>query len=386
MTTIQGTSYSAFDRLRTILEERITSGEEVGASLCVNIDGKNVLDIWGGHADAAKTRPWKEDTVVVVWSCSKVVTTIAALLLIDRGLLDPEERVSKYWPEFAANGKEDTRVWHILSHSSGLPQWEQSTMMDFVYDTKASTEALAAQAPWFKAGEASGYQMINHGHLVGELVRRISGKPLKQFIADEIAGPLGADWGLGLAEEDWSRAAEVISPPPTQLLEGMDPESIAMKTFTKIVPNAQDSATPEFRRADSGASNGFGNARSLARIGSLVSLKGAVDGKQYLAPKTVDQMIQERVSGVDLVLGLKLRLSYGVSLPVPETAPFLPEGNICFWGGWGGSIIIMDLDRRMTIAYTMNKMGLGTLGNENAKHYIEAIYEIMGAKKPSASL
>ncbi|KAJ5401638.1 uncharacterized protein N7487_007534 [Penicillium crustosum] len=366
MATTQGLCDPAFDRVRELFEQRLASGEEVGASICVNIDGKNALDIWGGHVDAAKTRPWEEDTLIVVFSCSKVATALAALILIDRGLLDVEERVSKYWPEFAANGKEDTKVWHILSHSSGVPHWEWRIPLESIYDTKTSTEMLAAQAPWYKAGEASAYQMVNHGHLVGELVRRISGKSLKQFIADEIAGPLGADFGLGVAEKDWPRTADIIPGAPTPF-PPIDPQSVA-------------------GGAGVGASNGFSNARALARIGSIVSLQGTVDGKQYLGLKTIDQMLQERVSGVDQMLLLNIRFGLGVGLPVPETVTFIPEGNICFWGGWGGSMVVMDLDRRMTIAYTMNKMGSGILSNANGKAYIEAIYEIMADKRLSASI
>ena len=231
----------------------------------------------------------------------------------------------------------------------------------------------------------SAYQLIDHGHLVGELVRRGSGKSLKQFIADEIAGPLGADFSLGVAEKDWPRTADIIPAPPTPLPK-FDPKSIAGRAFANLIVNVEDIQTPEFRGAEIGASNGFTNARGLARIGSMVSLRGVVDGKQYLGLKTIDQMLQERISGVDMVLFLKIRFGLGVALPVPEVITFIPEGNICFWGGWGGSMMIMDLDRRMTIGYAMNKMGPGAMGNANAKAYIDVIYGIMADKKPSVSL
>lgn len=385
MAAPHGSCDPAFNRVRDLLQEKLASGEEVGASICVNVDGKNVLDIWGGYADAAKSRSWEKDTLIVVFSSSKVVTALAALILVDRGLLDVEEKVSKYWPEFAANGKEDTKVWHLLSHSSGLPHWDQRIPMDTIYDTKASTELLAEQAPWFKAGESTGYQLINHGHLIGELVRRISGKSLKQFIADEIAGPLGADFSLGVAEKDWPRTADIIPAAPTSLPE-VDPKSVVGRAYGNITLKPEDAQTPGFRGTEIGAVNGFTNARALARIGSMVSLKGTVDGKQYVGLKTIDQMIQERISGIDLVLFMNFRFGLGVALPVPEVITFIPEGNICFWGGWGGSMVVMDVDRRMTIAYAMNKMGAGVLGNENVKAYVEAIYEIMRDNKRSVSL
>ncbi|KAJ5491987.1 Beta-lactamase-like protein [Penicillium expansum] len=384
MAATHGVCDPAFKRVRDLFEQRLASGEEVGASICVNIDGKNVLDIWGGHADAAKTRPWEEDTLGVVFSTAKVVVAVAAMILVDRGLLDVEEKVSKYWPEFAANGKEDTKVWHILSHTSGVPHWDTRIPLETIYDTKTSTDMLAAQAPWYKAGEGSAYQVVCHGHLVGELVRRISGKSLKQFIADEITGPLGADFDLGVAEKDWPRTADIITCAPAPL-PPIDPQSVAGKALSNLIMNPEDSQTPGFRGAEVGASNGFSNARALTRIGSIVSLKGTVDGKQYLGSKTIDQMVQERMSGVDQILFFHVRFGLGVGLSVPQVVTFIPEGNICFWGGWGGSIVVMDLDRRMTISYTMNKMGLGISGNDNAKAYIEAIYEVMAENKPSAS-
>lgn len=375
--TVNGSCSPKFDRVRDLVQERLNLGEELGLSLCVNIDGENVLDIWGGHANEDKSRPWEEDTLTVVWSSSKVITSLAALKLIDSGLLDPEERVSKYWPEFGVNGKEDVKVWHFLTHSSGLPSWTEPMTIDLLYDMPASTEMLARQAPWFTPGSATGYQMLNHGHLIGELVRRVSGKPLKQFIAEDIAGPLDADFSLGVAEEKWARTADVVPPPPFDVPEGIDMDSIMIKTFLNPAPDAKASMTPEFRAAEIGATNGFANARSLARIASIVSLGGTVDGKQHLSPRTIEQIFQERISSVDLVLGLKIRMGLGFGIPVPETISYIPEGNTVFWCGWGGSMVIMDLDRRMTITYAMNKMGPGLAGNANSEIYIKAIYEIM---------
>lgn len=384
MSNIQGHFDPSFARLHALFQEKLTSNEELGASLTVHIAGKPVLDLWGGHADAAKSTPWSQDTLVAVWSCTKVVSALAVLILIDRAQLDPDERVSKYWPDFA-NGKEDTRVWHLLSHSSGLPQWDKPTSMDEVYDTEASTAKLAAQAPWFEAGSASAYQLITHGHLLGGLVTRVSGRSLGEFIEAEITGPLGADFRLGLPREDWGRTAEIVPPPPV-VFPDMDPEGVAMRAFTNVVTRAEDSASEGFRGSQAGAMNGFGNARALARIGDVVSLNGVVDGKRYLSAETVDRMLQESISGVDLVLFTKLRFGLGVALPEPESIAFIPPGKIGFWFGWGGSFLLMDVDRQMTIAYTMNKMGSQMLGNDNAEAYIRAIYEIVCDNGVFASL
>lgn len=385
MAATHGDCDSAFTSVRKLLQERIASGAELGACICVNIDGKNVLDIWGGHADAARTKPWDKDTLTPVWSCSKVVTSLAALILVERGLLDPDEKVATYWPEFAANGKENVKVSHLMSHSSGVPSWDPPMSLAGVYDTQNATARLANQAPWWTPGEHSGYHLTNQGHMIGELVRRISGKSLKQFIAAEIAAPLGADFTLGVPEKDWPRTADLTPPPPLPM-DGLDPKSVAARAFRGAPVRAEEAMTPGFRNAEIGAANGFSNARALARIGSIVALNGTVDGKQYLSPRVVDRMLEEQVRGNDLVISSYLRFGLGVGLPVPQSLPWIPENRLCFWGGWGGSIIIMDLDKRMTIGYAMNKMGTGTLGNDNTQVYVKEIYRIVDALSRSSSL
>ncbi|KAL1857339.1 hypothetical protein Plec18167_008393 [Paecilomyces lecythidis] len=376
MAQIHGSCKPEFEHVRRVFEERITQGEDLGASLCVDIKGETVIDLWGGYANPEKTRPWEEDTLAVVWSSAKVVTALAAIILIDRGILDPDEKVSKYWPEFAANGKESVTVGHVLSHSSGLPSWEPPVTFEEIFDTAKSTEKLAQQAPWWTPGEHSGYQLVNHGHLVGELVRRTTGKSLKQFIAEEIAGPLKADFRLGLEKKDWPRAADMVPIlPPT--LDQLDPKSIMFRAFAGGVIKVEQTTSSKFRESEIGAVNAFANARSLCRIGSVISLGGTRDGKTYLSPETVNKIVKERVSGQDLVMGVYMRFGLGVGLSVPETLPWIPDGRICFWGGWGGSMIIMDLDRQMTIGYVMNKMADGTLGNPNTEAYVRAIYKVL---------
>ncbi|GAQ09964.1 beta-lactamase domain-containing protein 2 [Aspergillus lentulus] len=378
MNEIYGTCDPTLHSVRDLLQQRIASKDELGASLCVNVNGKNILDLWGGHADVARTRPWQKDTITVVWSCSKVVTNLAALILVDRGLLDVNEKVATYWPEFGANGKEDVTVAHILSHSSGVPAWELPITLEEIYDTKKATEKLAAQAPWWIPGESSGYHLTNQGHLVGEIIRRITGRPLEQFVADEITGPLEADFQYGVPEEHWPRTADIISPPPLPFGE-LDPQSITAKAIAGSPFPAEASMTPGFRKTVSGANNGFSNARALARIGSIVSLDGILDGnKRIISASTIDKMLTEQIKGTDIVTFDFLRFGLGVALPAPQTCAWIPEGRIGFWGGWGGSMVIMDRDRRMTITYVMNNMsGRGTLGNDNIEAYVREIYRVI---------
>ena len=207
MADIQGTCDERFEAVRSALAKNLDSGEELGASILVDIDGDHVVDLWGGFRDEAGTTRWDEHTITNVWSSTKTVTSLAALMLVDRGELDVDQPVAKYWPEFAAHGKQDVLVRHVLSHGSGVSGLDQPATVEVLYDWEQATSRMAAQAPWWEPGTASGYHALNYGHLVGEIVRRISGKTLKRFVAEEIAGPLGADFQIGAAESDWGRIA-----------------------------------------------------------------------------------------------------------------------------------------------------------------------------------
>jgi CubicO group peptidase (beta-lactamase class C family) len=376
MTETQGRSDARFAAVREVFERNVGSGAELGASLVVDLDGEIVVDLWGGFRDPARTSPWNEDTITNVWSSTKTVTSLAALVLVDRGLLDVHAPVAKYWPEFGVSGKQDVQVRHLLSHTSGVSGLERPATLADLYDRERSTTRMAAQAPWWTPGTASGYHAVNYGHLVGEVVRRVSGRPLKQFVAEEIAGPLGADFQIGAAERDWRRIADVVAPPPGAFdLAG---DSVMAKTLTGPAVDANEANTPGWRRADLGAVNGHGNARSLARVLSVPARGGAVDGLRLLGPDTIDLVFDEQAKGTDLVLGIPLRWGIGYALPWRETLAWIPDGRICFWGGWGGSMVIMDLDRRLTISYVMNRMAPGVIGSDRSAAYVTAVYDAVG--------
>jgi CubicO group peptidase (beta-lactamase class C family) len=379
MTDIHGKHDDRFDDVRAALEKNVESGDELGASLVVDIDGDVVVDLWGGFRDEARTLTWDEHTITNVWSTTKTVTSLAALMLVDRGDLDVHAPVAKYWPDFAANGKEHVEVRHLLSHTSGVSGLEQPAVVEDLYDLETSTARMAAQAPWWAPGTASGYHAANFGHLVGEVVRRVSGKPLKAFVAEEIAGPLGADFRIGAAEADWGRIADVVPPPPAQFdLEALGADNVIVKTLTGPAIDASVANTPAWRRAELGAVNGHGNARSVARMLSALARGGTVDGVRLLGPDTIDVIFEEQANGVDLGLGVPLRWGIGYGLPLREAVPWIPDGRVCFWGGWGGSMIIMDLDRRLTISYMMNRMGPGVIGSDRSGTYVQAVYDALG--------
>src|SRR5215472_14416683 len=278
MADIRGVCEGRFEAVHSALARNLDSGEELGASLVVDIDGEIVIDMWGGFCDQARVIPWSENTITNVWSSTKTVTSLAALMLADRGELDVDAPAAAYWPEFAANGKQRILVRHLMSHSSGVSGLEQPAVVEDLYDWPKATSRMAAQAPWWEPGTASGYHALNYGHLVGELVRRISGKPLRRFVAEEIAGPLGADFQIGAAESDWDRISPVVPPPPLPLdLQALDPASPTVRTLTGPFVTAEVANTPDWRRADLGAVNGHGNARSVARVMSVIARGGEVD-------------------------------------------------------------------------------------------------------------
>jgi CubicO group peptidase (beta-lactamase class C family) len=376
---VEGTCDERFKGLRDVFTDQIESGEDLGASLAVSIDGETLVDVWGGWKDEAKTQPWTTDTVVNVWSTTKTMTNLCALMLVDRGQLDVDEKVATYWPEFAAAGKDGVLVRHLLGHTSGVSGWDPPVQMEDLYDWDKSTAMLAAQAPWWEPGTACGYHAMNQGHLVGEVIRRIDGRHLKAFFADEVARPLGADFQIGLAPADTSRVSDVIPPPPIDMqmdLESLDMESPAVRTMMGPIPDASAANTPAWRAADMGAINGHGNARSVLRIQQAIVNGGEVDGVRLLGPDTIGLIFQEQARNVDVVLGVPLRFGIGYGLVEPATEPWVPDDDgICFWGGWGGSLIINDTDRHLSISYMMNRMGAGIIGSERSAALLTAAYE-----------
>jgi CubicO group peptidase (beta-lactamase class C family) len=213
---------------------------------------------------------------------------------------------------------------------------------------------------------------------LGEVLRRITGTHLKQFVAEEIAGPLGADFQIGAAAGDSGRVAPIVPPPPIPFdFAAMDPASPAVRTLTGPAADATVANSAAWRAADIGAANGHGNARSVARVLSAITLGGQVGGTRLLSPEVIELIFEEQSDGVDVVLGVPVRFGIGYGLPKVELLPYVPTGRVCFWGGWGGSVILMDLDRHMTFAYMMNKMAPGIIGSTRAESYLRTAYSVL---------
>lgn len=385
MAQVEGHCDDQFAEVRTLLKNNIDADIELGASITVNLNGEDVVDIWGGHVDEERRRIWEKDTIVNIFSTTKLVTNIAILVLVDRGLLRPDDKIAKYWPEFGMNGKQDIEIRHVMSHSSGVPGFEAPLTLEEVCDVATVTPLLAQQSPWWTPGTASGYHSLTQGYLLGEIVRRVTGKSLTRFIAEDVAGPLNADFQLGCAKRDEPRRSNVVPPPQPPPGEGPpppDPGSIQFRVFANPPMDAAFANGETFRAAEMGAGNGHSNARGVNRILSAVALKGQVNTTRFLAPQTVDLVFKEQVKGLDHVIPTDEKpvcFGLGFALPGKDTwIDWLPEGKVGVWGGYGGSLGIVDLERGLTITYVMNKMQMVGLGGERAQGYVHAVYRALG--------
>jgi CubicO group peptidase (beta-lactamase class C family) len=374
---IHGFCDERFSAVKEAFEKNFESEGEIGASFAATLNGKFVVDIWGGYADKDKSRPWEENTIVNVFSTTKVMTIICALMLVDRGQLDLDAPVAKYWPEFAQNGKGKIPVRQIFSHTSGLAGWEEKIEMKDFYNWDKAVSLLAAQKPWWEPGTKSGYHGTTHGYLLGELVRRITGKTLGTFFKEEVSGPLNADFHIGFGQEHDNRVADMIPFDLPQKGEPgymeMDPQSFFGRVFTNPIIEIDDVNTRDWRAAEIPAAGGHGNARSVARIGSAIACGGEVDGIRLLKMETIKKAQEEQSYGQDLVLMLPIRFGVGFGLPSKEM-PFL-RPNTVWWGGAGGSVIIMDLENKLSICYVMNQMKMSIVGDIRSVRLITAIYE-----------
>ncbi|MFB9685636.1 serine hydrolase domain-containing protein [Amycolatopsis plumensis] len=354
---VHGRCDERFGEVRDALAESLAK-DDVGASVAVVVDGECVADLWGGYADAAKTVAWEENTITNVFSSTKTMLALCALVLADRGELDLDAPLVRYWPEF---GAADVRVRHVLSHTAGLPVWDTPITFDDLADSPKVTALLAAQEPRWTPGEIGCYHALTQGFLLGEVVRRITGRTIGAFFAAEVAEPLGADFHIGLPDRLHDRVAPTLAPhggltvpPPTELFDAA-PNPV-------FVP--EDTNTAAWRRAEIPSGAGYGNARSVAAVQSVLTSGGA----GLLSRAGCERALEEQYHGLDHGLGVPMRygLGYGIS------------GRTCFWGGMGGSLVFNDLDAGLTVAYAMNRMLDAVVGDGRGMTMVAAAYSGLG--------
>lgn len=366
---IHGWVAPGFERVREAFAANFDSGKEIGASFAATVEGKPVVDIWAGSRDAEGRLPWQEDTIACVFSTTKAMVATACAMLVDRGLLEYEQPVAKYWPEFAQAGKEKITVGQLLSHQAGLPGITNRALPDW-YNWSAITEALAAETPWWEPGTANGYHAITFGHLNGELVRRLTGKSFGTFLHDEIAGPLAADFQCGTPATEDGRIATMVPPPA---MEGVPPDALLMKIMVNPPFDTSMANLREYRAAEIPAANGHGNARSIARIMSALACGGTVDGVRLLSEESIGKAITEQCYRTDKVLMTPMRWGAGFMLKSKDL-PLGPNERLFGHGGAGGSLGIADLDARVSWSYVMNRMDATTTGDVRGASVGMALY------------
>jgi len=379
---IEGTCDPKFNRVKDAFAENLEKRNEVGAAAAVMLDGRSVVDIWAGHADKAKTKPWTRDTLVNVYSTTKGVTAICAHRLADKGLLDIDAPVAKYWPEFAQAGKDKLPVRYLLSHRAGLPAVRKLLDDDALFNWNTMTAALAEQEPWWEPGTRHGYHALTFGWLVGEVIRRISGKTPGSYLRDEIASPLGADFHIGLDAKHDARTADMIAaPPPTPGEPNMfpevmkDPESMAAKAFMNPPGGMRPGVvnTREWRAAEIPAANGHGTARSLAQLYGALARGGEMNGVRVMSKDEIAKCSLEQSNGPDALLMLNTRFSQGFMMSQPG-ASLGPNPKSFGHPGAGGSLGYADPEAKIGFGYTMNKMQTSLLIDQRATALIDAVY------------
>jgi CubicO group peptidase (beta-lactamase class C family) len=363
MAAVDGTCDATFAGVRDAFASNFADGLELGASLSISVGGRNVVDLWGGYHDAAKTRPWERDSLVCVFSCTKGVVAIATMWAVERGLVDLDAPVAKYWPEFAAEGKSELPVRWLLTHEAGLPAISTRMPHGSLSDWEAMTTALAAQAPWWEPGTAHGYHGVTFGHLIGEVLRRATGRTCGALVRDELAAPLGIELWMPLPADLDPRTADLVVDLSRSgtFFDRWDPKtSLGPRAFGNP-PDANDPAhctTDAWRRAEIPAANMHANARALDRLYSVLASDGSVPGLDVASRELVAEFGRCHVKGDDKVMELPTAFGLGFEHTIPEW-PFGPGARTYGHNGSGGSLGIVDPDADVSLGYAMNRLWWG---------------------------
>ncbi|MBS2019258.1 MAG: beta-lactamase family protein [Deltaproteobacteria bacterium] len=381
-TSSTGRCDTKFARVKEAFAVVLARPFELGAAVAVFVDGRPVVDLWGGWVDAKKTRPWAEDTVVNVFSTTKGLLALGVHRLVEEGRVDLDAPVARVWPEL------DPRITlrMILAHRAGLPAVRAPLPPEALFDWGAMTAALAAQEPWWEPGTAHGYHAVTFGWLLGEVVRRVTGKMPREYLAEAITGPLAADFQIGLRPADEERCADLR---PTRREPGVetlfdriarDPESMTAKAFvnppTMVLPGTVSSRP--WRDADLPSVNGHATARGIARIYGAVARGGELDGVRILSPESIARCQAEQSRGEDRILGVPTRFSLGFMLPQPTHDPFAAEGAFGHPGA-GGSMGFADPEARLSFGFVMNRSGNEILSDPRVRALSEAVYASLRA-------
>jgi len=388
---VTGQVADGFDHLLDQFVANFDERGEVGASLALSVDGETVVDLWGGHVDRERTIEWQCDTVSVVFSVTKAATALCAHLLAERGELDLEAKVTRYWPEFGQHGKEDTTVAMFLTHSAGVPAFRDPVPEGMFYDWDEVIARLETEPPFWEPGSRSGYHMVTFGWTVGELVRRVSGRSLGTYFAEEFAEPLGLDFWIGLPEAVESRVSPMFAYVPagdillTDFTKAILDDRSSIPALALLNTGGANLGNPKSRAqfaAEIGGAGGIGNARAFARLFTPM----ANDGGGFFEPDSITRMGRTAAATQrDATLEMPTRFASGFMTSMDNRHRQFGNIESCVLGerafghvGAGGSIAFADPDCHLAFGYSMNQMGPGLLLNERGQNLVDATYRTLG--------
>lgn len=352
---IHGDCDPRFSGVRDALANNFATHDELGSAVTIYHEGQKVVDLWGGHMDAARSKPWREDTLCIMYSIAKSICATSVHILADRGLVDLEAPVADYWPEFAQNGKSDIKVRHIISHNCGVC-FADATETGDIYHYDRMIAALEVQEPAWPAGTKGAYNTVNIGYLAGEVVRRVTGTPIQQFVQENICEPLGVDYQIGVQDADLDRVAD-LQPNPAgsamaaQAATGETPLSRAWRPNPKPM-NTDVQNSREFRTSGIPSFGGFGEARAMARIYAALANGGEIDGVRILSPEAVARAtVTQWTEDADGMTGRPMRYAMGYAKNPPGATIMGPNENAFGHLGSGGARALADPDRNLALCF-----------------------------------
>jgi len=381
-TPMQGFCAEGFEPVAEAFAANYSLEEEIGSAVAVFFDGQPVVDLWAGHRDAERAKPWEQDTIVCMMSVAKGVSGISFNTLIDRGLVDPQAPVARYWPEFAQNRKENVLVRHVLDHTAGLPVVLDPLWPGAIYDCDVIVKALEAQAPLWPPGTTAAYHIHTQGNLLGEIVRRVTGRRFRDYIAEEIAAPLGLDYRIGgLSQADNERCATLIPTVEGTLFARKDsePDSLLAKGFAQHPREPIDITlnSEGWRTAEIASANGHGTPRSIAKLYGACARGGSLGDIRFMSAQTVREMATEQHNQTEKMQNRPYHQGRGILLNTPESVWMGPNPRAFGHHGFGGSIGMGDPDKRIGFAYGCNKMHARGDNGPRARRILEALYTVV---------
>ena len=365
---ISGFVAPGFEAVQDAFADNFARGEEQGAGFSVLLDGEVIIDLHGGWADRAGERPWDAGTIVPVYSTTKGIAALVLAMAIETLPAGYETPVAEVWPEFAAAGKDAITIGEVASHQAGLPGFIEEIDPALWLDPPACAAALAALPPMWVPGTAHGYHPLTWGYLVGEIVRRITGRRLGTILREDITGPLGIDFRIGLPDTEHARVADILRPKSLAALGEITPPRRAAFVAKWSAP---DRGGAIWREIEIPSANGHGTASAIATLYNAYAATGLVGARRLMRPGTFGALTSARVDGPDLVLPMVTRFGAGIMHNSYRSfGPFEDGLGHC---GWGGSLAIASPSRGLTCAYVMNRQSNALVGDPRAVRLVEAV-------------